>query len=129
MPTGEETTTMTAGDVLAVVAATTVAILVGLLAASLVALSSTLRALRDTARALDDEAVALVHELRVAVREAATEVERVDRLVSSAERLGDAVDSAQRVAYRTLASPVVKAMAFGAGVSKARERLRGGKAS
>ena len=47
--------------------------------------------------------------------EATNEVDRIDRLVGSAERINDAVDGAQRMAYKTLASPVVKAMAFGTG--------------
>jgi hypothetical protein len=59
-----------------------------------------------------------------AVRDATYEVERVDRLVTSAEKLNGAVDGAQRIAYKTLASPVVKAMALGSGVSRAAQALR-----
>jgi hypothetical protein len=46
--------------------------------------------------------------------------------VMSAERISGAVDGASRLAARTLRSPVVKAMAFGTGVSRATQRLREG---
>ena len=58
--------------------------------------------------------------------DAAIEVDRVERLVTSAERLSGAVDGASRIAARTLRSPVVKAMAFGTGVSRAAQKLREG---
>jgi hypothetical protein len=117
---------MSASDVLAIVAATVVTILVAVLAATLVALTRILRELRDTANALHDEAVPLLEAARDAVVDAAVEVDRVERLVTSAERLGGAVDGASRLAARTLRSPVVKAMAFGTGVSRAAQRLREG---
>ena len=117
---------MSAGDVLLVVAATVVTMLVAVLAATLVALTHTLRDLRDTANALHDEALPLLEAARDAVNEASVEVDRVERLVSSAELLGGAVDGASRIAARTLRSPVVKAMAFSTGVSRAAQRLREG---
>src|SRR6478735_4310722 len=117
---------MSAGDVLAIVAATVVTMLVAVLAATLVALTRTLRDLRDTATALHDEALPLLEAARDAVSDAAVEVDRVERLVTSAERLNDAVDGASRLAARTLRSPVVKAMAFGTGVSRAAQKLREG---
>jgi hypothetical protein len=117
---------MSAGDVLAVVAATVVTMLIAVLAATLVALTRTLRELRATADALHDEAIPLLDAAREAVVEAAVEVDRVERLVTSAERVSGAVDGASRLAARTLRSPVVKAMAFGTGVSRAAQRLRDG---
>jgi len=117
---------MSAGDVLAVVAATVVTMLVAVLAATLVALARTLRVLRETAVALHDETIPLLAAARDAVCDAAVEVDRVERLVTSAERLSGAVDGASRIAARTLRSPVVKAMAFGTGVSRAAQRLREG---
>jgi hypothetical protein len=117
---------MSAGDVLGVVAATVVAMLVAVLAATLVSLVRTMRELRDTAIALHDEALPLLEAARDAVCDAAIEVDRVERLVTSAERLSGAVDGASRLAARTLRSPVVKAMAFGTGVSRAAQKLRDG---
>jgi hypothetical protein len=117
---------MSAGDVLAVVAATVVTMLIAVLAATLVALTRTLRELRATADALHDEAIPLLDAAREAVMDAAIEVDRVERLVTSAERVSGAVDGASRLAARTLRSPVVKVMAFGTGVSRAAQRLREG---
>jgi hypothetical protein len=117
---------MTTSEVLAVATAVVVAFFVGALAMSLVALTRTLRVLRSTVEELRDQTLPLATDLRDAARAAGDEVERVDRLVTSAERLEGAVDSASRLAYRTLASPVVKAMALGTGVSRAAHRLREG---
>ena len=117
---------MSTGDVLAVVAATVMTMLVAVLAFTLIALARTLRELRDTATALHDEAIPLLEAARDAVCDAASEVDRVERLVTSAERLSGAVDGASRLAARTLRSPVVKAMAFGTGVSRAAQRLKEG---
>jgi len=117
---------MSAGDVLAVIAATVVTMLVAVLAATLVALAHTLRDLRATADALYDDALPLLEAARDAVVDASVEVDRVERLVTSAERVSGAVDGASRLAARTLRSPVVKAMAFGTGVSRAAQRLREG---
>jgi hypothetical protein len=117
---------MQTSDVIAIVVATLVAILTGALVAALYTLVGTLRRLRSTVVNLQEETLALLDDAHDAVRAAATEVDRIDRLVGSAERINDAVDGAQRIAYRTLASPVVKAMAFSSGVSRAAQRLRDG---
>jgi hypothetical protein len=109
---------MSTTDVLAVVAATVVTIFVAVLATVLVLTTRTLRRLRATLTILEDDALALLDDARTSVREAAVEVDRVERLVTSAERL----DEAKRV----IATPVVKAMAFGTGVSRAAQRLREG---
>src|ERR1700690_2902368 len=101
--------TMSAGDVLAVVAATVVRMLVAVLAATLVALARTLRDLRDTANALYDDALPLLEAARDAVVDASVEVDRVERLVTSAERLNGAVDGASRLAARPLRGPGGKA--------------------
>ena len=110
--------TMSTSDVLAVVAATVVTLLVAVLATVLVVLARTLRELRAAVAVLQDEALALLDEARESVGDAATEIERVERLVTSAERLGEA--------KRAIATPVVKAMAFGTGVSRAAQRIREG---
>jgi hypothetical protein len=112
---------MSTGDVFAVVAATVVTILVVLLATVLVLLTRTLRQLRASVATLEHEALELLTEARVSVHEAATEVDRVERLVTSAGRLDEA--------KRAIATPVVKAMAFGTGVSRAAQRLREGESA
>jgi hypothetical protein len=111
---------MSTGDGLAIIAATVVTILVAVLATVLVLLARTLRALRAALVILEEDALALLDDARVSVRDAATEIDRVERLVTSAERLDEA--------KRAIATPVVKAMAFGTGVSRAAQRLREGEA-
>ena len=109
---------MSTGDVLAVVAATVVTIVVVVLAVVLVMLARTLRALRATLAVLEDDALALLDDVTRSVADAAGEIDRVERLVTSAQHLDDA--------KRAIATPVVKAMAFGTGVSRAAQRLRDG---
>ena len=109
---------MATGDVLAVVAATVVTVLVAVLATVLVALTRTLRELRAALGVLETDALALLDDARASVEDAAGEIDRVERLVTSAEHLDEA--------KRAIATPVVKAMAFGTGVSRAAQRLRDG---
>lgn len=116
---------MQATDVVAVVASVCVAVLVGAFVMLLATLARTLRELRTAVEEFTDVAVPLVVELRDTVSEASVELDRVERLVTSAETVTDTIDSASRLAYRTLASPVVKAMALRAGVTRASKRLRG----
>lgn len=113
---------MDTSDVIAVVAATVVVILAGALLAALVVLVRTMRELRETADALRAETAEMLDAAYSALRDATIELERADRVVTSAERLDDAVEGA----YRKLSSPMVKAMAFGTGVSRAARRLREG---
>src|SRR5947208_1118281 len=107
---------MSTGDGLAIIAATVVTILVAVLATVLVLLARTLRELRAALVILEEDTLALLDDARVSVRDAATEIDRVERLVTSAERLDEA--------KRAIATPVVKAMAFGTGVSRAAQQLR-----
>jgi hypothetical protein len=109
---------MSTGDVLAVVAATIVTVLVVVLATVLVLLTRTLRQLRASLAVLEADALAVLDDARVSVEEAAGEIDRVERLVTSAQRLDET--------KRAIATPVVKAMAFGTGVSRAAHRLREG---
>lgn len=119
---------MDGGEAVALVAAVIVAVLAGALTTALVALVRALRDLRAAVEALRDDASVILAEMAEVVTAAGDEVERVDRLVGSAERLESATDVAGRLAFRTLGSPVVKAMAFGTGVSRAAQRLREGEA-
>jgi len=109
---------MSTSDVVAVIAATVVTIVVVALATVLAMYARSLRDLRTTIDALRTDALELLDETSDAVREASIEIDRVERLVSSAERLDEA--------KRAIATPVVKAMAFGTGVSRAAQRIRSG---
>ena len=51
--------------------------------------------------------------------------ERVDNLLRSAESVSGTVDSATRLAYLTVGSPVVKGLAVATGANQAYRRFRG----
>jgi uncharacterized protein YoxC len=115
---------LSAGEVAAVIASVALTILaVGLLFA-LASLSRTLRELRTSVEQFRAEAVPLVGQLRGTVNQASAELERVDNLLGTAESISATVDSASRLAYLFLANPLVKALAFGAGSTRALRRLR-----
>ena len=115
---------MTAGEVAAVIASVAVAIMAVSMLFALSSLSRTLRELRTAVEQFRTETVPLVGQLRGTVTQASAELERVDTLLGTAESIGATVDSASRLAYLFLANPIVKAMAFGAGSTRALRRLR-----
>jgi uncharacterized protein YoxC len=84
----------------------------------------TMQALRATADDVRRESLSLLDEMRGALGHANHELDRVDGLLGTAESISATVDSASRLAYVTLANPVVKVMAFGTGTAKAARRLR-----
>lgn len=109
---------MTGSEVAAVVVAVTCGIA---LTALLVVLAHLLR----TVKALQADCQALVEELEEQSRIARLEQARVDNLLRSAESLTGTVDSATRLAYLTVGSPVVKGLALATGANQAYRRFRG----
>ena len=67
----------------------------------------------------------MLDDLRDTVEAANDELERFDRLVTTAESVTGTVDSASRLAYIAMANPVIKGVAFASGTAKAARRLRG----
>ncbi len=116
---------MNAAEIVAVVLAVLVAVLAGVLVSTLNALTRSLREVREAVDRLRDDTLPLIDELHEVVDNTVDHVERVDRLITAAEGLEARADSASRLAFRTIQSPVVKAMAVKAGVSEAGKRLRG----
>ena len=115
---------MSGGDVAAIILASAAAAIVGAL---LVVLAQARRALREARESLDalrTDAATMLDELRGATRRAEFELDRIDALYGTAEALSNGADSASKLAYRTVSSPVVKAIAFGAGTRRALHRLR-----
>jgi len=109
---------MSTSDVLAIVAATVLTIVIAVLATIMVMFARTLRQFRATVDAFRADAAELLDATSDAVDDALVEIDRVERLVTAAGRLDEA--------KRAIATPVVKAMAFGTGVSRAAQRLREG---
>lgn len=83
-----------------------------------------LREVRGTLDAITDQVVPLVDELSRSVTEANAELERVERLVGSAESISATVDATSKLAYRALSAPVIKTVAITSGASRAAKRLR-----
>jgi hypothetical protein len=84
------------------------------------------RELRREARGLAREAEELLVELDSTVRRAGLEVERVDRMVGSAEVISEAVGSASKLVGGAVAGPLIKLVAFGAGLGRAARLVRRG---
>jgi hypothetical protein len=82
------------------------------------------RRLERGIEALRHEAVPLVKEAHAAAGHAAAEIARVDAVLADTEAVTAAVDHAARIARRTFANPVVKALAWRAGVVGGLRRLR-----
>lgn len=119
---------MSAGEVAAVVASVAAAILaVGLLFA-LSSLTRTLKTVRLTVEDLHRRSLPLLDDMQSAVDQTNAELLRVDELIGRAESIGGTLDSASRLAYLAFSNPVIKAMALGAGTSRAVRRVRGGRA-
>ena len=110
----------------AAVALTVVAVLLALsLGVVTVALLRTLRSLRSVIDDLNREAGPLLVDLAGDARKASEGLDRVGDLVGAAESVTRRVDGASKLAYVTFASPVVKVLAVGHGVSRVSRRLRG----
>lgn len=121
---------MSAGELVLIVAAVLCSI--GF-AALIVVLLRVLDTLRDVRREVDQlrmETTPLIRELlvttdeaRATVDEARADLERFDRVLGSAEAIGDAVGG--RVARTTFSSPMIKATGLARGTSRTISRLRG----
>src|SRR5262245_39743617 len=116
---------MTGEEWAAVVGAQVCLVALVVLVVVIVRLDRATRELRDAARDFRRESLPLLEELRQSVRDADFELERIDAIVSGAEAVTGRVDAASDLAYRTITSPVVKALAVGTGTKRAVQRLRG----
>jgi len=115
---------MSAGDLAAVVVTIcSIAAVIAILFA-LQRTLSTLRQVRRTMDELHDRSLPLVDELADTVGATNAEVERIDRLVGSAESISQTVDATSKLAYRALSAPVIKTVAITSGASRAAKRLR-----
>jgi len=102
---------VSARDWVAVAIAVVVAIAAGGLLVALGALMRTMTALQLTIDELRKETLPLVSDVQGTVRQANADLQRVDGLLERAESISGT-------------NPVVKALAFGAGTSRALRRFR-----
>jgi len=113
---------VTAGELVVVLAA--VALLIGFAALIVVLLRvhDTLRDLRHEVVALREQTSPLIDELRTSTIEARHDLERFDKVLGSAEAIGDAVGST--VTKSAFSSPAIKAAGLARGVTRTVARLR-----
>lgn len=124
---------MTAGELAVVLAAVLCALGFAALVVVLVRVHDALGVLQDEVEALRAETYPLLAELRsstdgarAAVEVARADLERFDRVLGSAEAIGDAVAGSGRVARTALSAPVIKFAGLATGTSRAVQRLRRG---
>ncbi len=116
---------MSGNEVAALVVAVAATAALGVLLAVVVVLVRAVRDLRVTVEALRLESQAVVEELQEAVRGTNAELARIDNVLQAAESVTDTLDSASRLAYLTVGSPVVKGLAMATGANQAYRRFRG----
>jgi hypothetical protein len=115
---------MSGSEVAALVVAVAATVALAGLLAVVVALLRAVRELRVTVTALRMESQAVVEELHEAVRGTNAELERIDNVLHAAESVTGTLDSASRLAYLTVGSPVVKGLAAATGANQAYRRFR-----
>jgi hypothetical protein len=116
---------MTGAEWAAIIGAQACLVALVVLVVMIVRLDRAVADVRSTADDFRAEAEPLLEELRTAMRAADYELDRIDAIVSGAERVTGRVDAASDLAYRTFTSPVVKALAVGTGTRRAVQRLAG----
>jgi hypothetical protein len=116
---------MSGSDWAAVIGAQACLVALVVLVVAIVRLDRAAAAMRAAAADFRGEAGPLLDELRDVVRSADFELDRIDALVHGAGRVTERVDAASDLAYRTIASPVVRALAVGTGTRQVVRRLRG----
>jgi hypothetical protein len=122
---------MTAGELAIVLAAVLCTLGFAALVVVLVRVLDMLKALRTEVDLLRAETRPLLEELRLSADEARdamdtarSDLERFDRVLGSAEAIGDAVSGSGRVARTAFSAPVIKFAALATGTSRAVQRLR-----
>jgi hypothetical protein len=116
---------MSAGDLAAVLVAVVCLAAVAVLVVAVFALVRTMRELRQVVDSLRSQTLPLVGDLQAAVDQAGTELQRVEGILDTAERVADTVDSASRLTFRALSPPLIKTLSFMTGARRAGRRLRG----
>jgi uncharacterized protein YoxC len=115
------------GDVALVILAAFWGVLVLFLGYVLV---NTFRTLESTKMLIDgirEQTVPLLGEVRVTVTNVNRELDRVDGMLESAGNIVTRVEKVSGLVESAVSSPLMKVIAFGAGLGKAASRFRGGR--
>lgn len=87
-------------------------------------LRSTVEDVSRTAEEIRAETVPLLLQLRSIAERTESELTRTDALLENVVSISATVDSASHLAYLAFSNPVIKALAFGTGTSRALARFR-----
>jgi methyl-accepting chemotaxis protein len=87
-------------------------------------LSGTVREMGQAAEQIRSETVPLLHQLQGIAERTEAELVRMDGLMERVNSISATVDSASHLAYLAFSNPLIKALAFGSGTSRAVSRLR-----
>jgi uncharacterized protein YoxC len=112
------------GGVAAIILAAFWALLVLFLALVMVNVFRVLESTKMLIDGIRQETVPLLGEVRTTVSSVNKELERADGLMESAGKIAKSAERLAGVVEQTVASPLIKIMAFGAGASRAMRRLR-----
>lgn len=110
-----------------VIASLTILFVLGV-GAALVVLATMVRTQRELAATVDAlrvETAARLEAMTVEITNAGYQIDRIDGLLDAANSVEHTLDSASKLAFRTVSNPVVKAMALGTGTKRAVQRMRG----
>ena len=115
---------MSAGEVAAVVASVAAGILVVGLLFTLGAAIRTMNTLRHAVEDLRRETIPLLADVHSAVREATGRLDQVETVLDRADSISGTVDSGTKLAYRVLATPLIKLLALASGSARVFRTLR-----
>ena len=100
---------------------------------TLVKITELLRLIRTDVAALHEQTQPLLERMETAtvgaeaaIGDARADLERFDRVLGSAEALGEAMSASSKIARTALSAPAIKAAGLATGTSRAVRRLRGG---
>jgi len=118
---------LSGGEIALIVLAGFWALLVVFLALVLVNLFRVLESTKTLIDGIRQETVPLLSEVRTSVTKVNRELDRADTIMSSAGNITKTVERVSAVVEQAVSSPLIKAVAFGAGASRALKRLKGEK--
>lgn len=109
---------MSGGDVLAIVAATAIAVATVALLFTMAAAVRAIGVFRKSVQEVTSRTLPVIADMHVAIKQANSDLMKVDGILDNAESISTTVDTASRLAYTAISTPVVKSMALGAGLSR-----------
>jgi len=115
------------GDVALIILAAFWGVLVLFLCVVLINMFRTLESTKLLIDGIREETLPLLSEVKGTVERTNRELDRVDEMLVSAGEVVKRIEKVSGLVEQAASSPLIKLISFGAGVSKAASRFRGGK--